>query len=81
MLLNEIDSLLTQAIQKERAELRGECQKEMYKALEEVAQYSNDYCKSLVNKADIKVWIHSLALLSPQNEPLERVDKRGLLKD
>jgi hypothetical protein len=35
-------------------------QKEMYKSLDEVAQYKNEQCNSLVNKEDIKVWIHNL---------------------
>jgi hypothetical protein len=39
-------------------------QKEMYKSLDEVAQYKNDQCKTLVNKEDIKVWIHNLSDLS-----------------
>jgi hypothetical protein len=41
-----------------------EAKKVMYKSLDEVAQYKNDQCKTLVNKEDIKVWIHNLSDLS-----------------
>ena len=40
------------------------CQKEMYEALEEVAQYTIDGNKMFVNKNDIKVWIKALSHLS-----------------
>ena len=39
-----------------RKETIERCQKEMYQSLGEVAQYGNN----LVNKRDIKVWIHAL---------------------
>ena len=39
-------------------------QKEMYKSLDEVAQYKNDQCKTLVNKEDLRVWIYNLSDLS-----------------
>lgn len=43
-----------------RSDTIKECQKEMYKALEEVAQYGSKDPIMLVNKADLKVWIHAL---------------------
>lgn len=41
-------------------EIIKKCQEEMYKALEEVAQYTIDGQKMFVNKHDIKVWIKAL---------------------
>lgn len=51
-----IHSLLLAEREAIKREIIKKCQSEMYEALEEVAQYE----KSLVNKHDIKVWIHNL---------------------
>lgn len=43
-------------LQKERQRIAEACQKEMYNALEDVAQYDNN----LVNKKDITTWIFNM---------------------